>query len=198
MGLFTFFNNKDKSADSIAPETTDSVASTIPDVPQSLFIDNSGVANQPVESKKTNEENNSNNAEMGIYILYKFFEKNYESKGYDDALRNPDSHHLEQNLIALQYELEREIKQVKTFYQDFLRETQFHIQTRSRSGLVDTVEELEMKKAIADDHYQKVIEIEEDLKNSRGDGQGVLVSYTRGFRNGLAAISHYTIISKKF
>lgn len=180
----------------INDENDISVDNNSGDIPQNLFIEDSSISSS--ENLKKGQEQHSTETAKGIYVLYKFFEKNYESKGYDDALINPDSYHLEQNLLALQFELEREIKQVKTFYQDFIRETQFHIQTRSRSGLVDTVEELEMKKAIADDHYQKVIEIEEDLKNSRGDGQGVIVSYTRGFRNGLAAISHHSIISRKF
>jgi len=42
------------------------------------------------------------------------------------------------------------------------------------------------------------MEIEEDAKNDKGVGQGIILSYTRGFRNGLAAISHHSILRKNF
>src|SRR5437868_307810 len=81
--------------------------------------------------------------------------------------------------------------------EDLLIEIDFHIASRSRSGLIDTVEELNMKKEIAESHVKKVIEIENDAKNNRGDSQGIIMSYTRGFKNGLAAISHHSILNRK-
>ena len=54
-----------------------------------------------------------------------------------------------------------------------------------------------MKKEIAESHVKKVIEIDDDAKNNRGDSQGIIMSYTRGFKNGLAAISHHSILNRK-
>lgn len=53
-------------------------------------------------------------------------------------------------------------------YEDFIREINFHITSRSRSGLIDTAEELTMKKEIAESHVRKVNEIEEDARQDRG------------------------------
>ena len=127
-----------------------------------------------------------------------FLEKNYETKGYDDALINPDNTHLEQNIAALKNDLERTIRKVKTFYEDFIREINFHISSRSRSGMIDTVEELQVKKETAENHVKQVIEIEQEANNNKGVGQGIIISYTRGFRNGLAAISHHSIMNRNF
>jgi len=112
-------------------------------------------------------------------------------------LINADNTHLSQNTEALKNELERTIRRVKTFYEDFIKEIDFHIASRSRSGMVDTVEELTMKKEIAESHIKKVLEIEDDLRNNKGDSQGIIMSYTRGFKNGLAAISHHSILKRK-
>ena len=179
MALFNFFNRKkenNKEGDF---------------VPEEMFAEKSS-ADPAAQSQNGQPEG------KGINQLFLFFEKNHEARGYEDALVNPDNSHLVQNTEALKNEMERIIKRVKTFYEDFVQETNFHISSRSRSGMVDTVEELNMKKEIAQSHIQKVLEMEEDLRNNRGDGQGVILSYTRGFRNGLAAISHHNIFKTKF
>ena len=141
---------------------------------------------------------NSSSSEHGINLLFQFLEKNYEKKGYDDALMNPDNTHLEQNIAALKNELERTIRKVKTFYEDFVREINFHISSRTRSGMVDTVEELNAKKETAESHIRQVLEIEQEANESKGVAQGIVLSYTRGFRNGLAAISHHSIMNRNF
>lgn len=179
MGLFNFFKRKKENSEQVNS------------VPEEIFMEKPGI-------DEGNAGLNGHPEGKGIYQLYLFFEKNHETRGYEDALVNPDSTHLAQNVEALKNEMERIIKRVKTFYEDFIQETNFHISSRSRSGMVDTVEELQMKREIAQNHIKKVLEMEEDLKNNRGDGQGVILSYSRGFRNGLAAISHHTIFKTKF
>jgi len=148
------------------------------DIPENVFV----------EKEATNN----------IDLLYKFLDSNYEEKGYNDALINPDSSHLEQNLEALKFELDRIIKKVKTFYEDFINEVNYHIESRARSGMVDTVDELRMKKEIAESHLKKVLQLENDVKTKDGDSKGVMISYVKGFKNGLAAISHHTILQRKF
>jgi hypothetical protein len=137
-------------------------------------------------------------SDYNIAVLYAFLDRNHEAKGYDDALLNPDSIHLTQNLDALKNELTRTINKVKTFYEDFIQETEYHIMSRGRSGMIDMVEELEMKKKIALGHIDKVLQIEKSLSEEYGDCKGILISYTRGFKNGLAAISHHHILTRRF
>ena len=62
--------------------------------------------------------------------------------------------------------------------------------------MVDTVEELKMKKEIAESHLKKIKEIETDAKNKTGDSEGIIISYRRGFENGLAAITHHNILKR--
>lgn len=186
MGLFSFFNKKGFS-NLNQPNTP------LPEIPADVFLEN--------EKKETNSATDnigSSNNLNGINLLFQFLERNHESKGYDDALINPDHTHLNENVKALKNDLERTFRKVKTFYGDFIKEIDFHIDSRSRTGMIDTVGELTVKKQIAETHIQQVLDIEKESKSDTGVGQGIVLSYTRGFRNGLAAISHHSILRKNF
>ncbi|WP_442587482.1 hypothetical protein ACSBL2_15665 [Pedobacter sp. AW31-3R] len=177
----------------IAPEPK-----KLPDIEEGIFIE---TANKPATSSAahfTEQAPQAVKSDHNINLLYTFLDRNHEAKGYDDALMNPDSSHLQQNLDTLKNELARTINKVTTFYEDFIQETDYHILSRGRSGMLDMVEELEMKRNIAVAHISKVKEIENSLNQESGDCKGMLISYTRGFKNGLAAISHHQILIKKF
>lgn len=188
MGLFNFFNRQQQNGHA----HTQDLELPAGDIPEDTFIEKDPSEKTQAEEKKVNQDIN------GIHMLYEFLDQNYESKGYNDALINPDTSHLEQNITALKNDLERSIRKVKTFYEDFIRQINFHIASRSRSGMIDTVEELSVKKETAESHIRQVIEIEEQAKQDQGVGHGIIISYTRGFRNGLAAISGHSILNKQF
>ncbi|PZR06083.1 MAG: hypothetical protein DI539_24580 [Flavobacterium psychrophilum] len=191
MGLFSFFNRKETHSNGSATNGA-STAIALPEVPENVFIE------KGKSQAATAEQQSSFYAGNGINLLFQFLEKDYEAKGYDDALMNPDTTHLEQNLNALKNDLERVVLRVKTFYEDFIREINYHITSRSRSGMVDTVEELSIKKETAEHHIKQVLEIEEQSKKNEGLGQGIIINYTKGFKNGLAAISHHNILKRNF
>lgn len=193
MGLFTFFNRKGIKANDKSIITPITEQEDLLEIPENVFLEK-----EKPENNEGYERNSSTPTENGINLLFQFLEKNHEGKGYDDALINPDNTHLEQNIEALKNDLERTIKKLKIFYEDFIREINFHIATRKRSGMVDTVEELTVKRETAENHIKQITEIENDAKNNKGVGQGVIISYSRGFRNGLAAISHHSIMKKSF
>jgi hypothetical protein len=187
MGLFTFFNRQQRNGNSY-PQGFEAV----PDIPEETFIEKEPPGNPATEEKPAKQELN------GIHMLYEFLDKNFETKGYNDALINPDTTHLDQHVTALKNDLERAIRKVKTYYEDFIRQIDFHIASRSRSGMIDTVEELTVKKEIAESHIKQVLEIEEQAKQNQGVGYGIIISYTRGFKNGLAAISGHSILNRNF
>lgn len=165
------------------------LAPALPEVKERVFVETGALQEQAPTPSQVDHH---------IGVLYAFMDKNHEVKGYDDALVNPDVSNLNQNLEALKSELIRTLNKVKTSYEDFIQEAEFHITSRSRSGMVDMVEELEMKKKIAQGHIAKVKAIEVDTARNEGDCKGILISYTRGFKNGLAAISHHHILSRRF
>ncbi|WP_259069930.1 hypothetical protein HDF24_25165 [Mucilaginibacter sp. X4EP1] len=189
--MFGFLKRSDNNGAQLPPLNGHNPNSgpALPEVEERVFIESAA----PTVQTRTD-----NHVEHNIGVLYAFMDRNHEVKGYDDALLNPDASNLSQNLDALKSDLIRTLNKVKTFYDDFIQETEFHILSRSRSGMVDMVEELEMKKKIAQGHIEKVKVIEEDTARDEGDCKGILISYTRGFKNGLAAISHHHILSRRF
>jgi hypothetical protein len=191
MSLFNFFKNKNEN-DTIFSSNISTVEN-IKEIPENIFLEKDINTNSIPEEKSTKIT-----SENGINILFQFLERNHESKGYDDALINPDNTHLETNIDALKNEIERTIRKIKIYYEDLIREINFHITSRSRSGMIDTVEELTVKKEKAESHIKQIAEIEQDAENNKGAAQGVILSYTKGFRNGLAAISHHSIIKTNF
>lgn len=185
MGLFNFFNRK-------SAQISNQTIETLPEVPADVFIET-----QKAGDSKINGNGSATN-NQGIYLLLEFLERNYEGKGYDDALINPDTTHLQQNVSSIKNDLERNIRKVKIFYEDFIRDIDFHIASRARTGMVDTVEELTTKRDTAVNHIRQVVEIEAQAAEDTGVGYGIVLSYTRGFKNGLAAISHHAILRRNF
>ena len=189
MALFNFFNKRKNGATAGSQD--------IPASYNTGNLDGEPKKNEIMASETNELSGPADPNVVGINLLFQFLERNHESRGYDDALINADNTNLLQNTDALKNDLERTIRRVKTFYEDFIKEIDFHIASRSRSGMVDTVEELTMKKQIAESHIKKVLEIEDDMHNNKGDSLGIIMSYTRGFKNGLAAISHHSILKRK-
>ena len=124
-----------------------------------------------------------------IDLIYNFLKDDYESKGYDDALTNPDSSYKEMNKSMIKSSLEIKFKQVQRRYEDDLRKIDFHIKSRKDAGLIELVKELETKKEILQQHVSELNTMEQDFINEKPYMMGMLYSYERGFVKGLAAIS---------
>jgi hypothetical protein len=95
------------------------------------------------------------NGEKGLDTVYAFFLNDYEPRGYNDALTNPDESYKSDNITLLNHELLILIERTSTYYEDLAKEMEFHISTRSRAGLIDLVEELKIRMQIINDHRGK-------------------------------------------
>ena len=151
---------------------------------------------QNVLVEETNEEKPVNNIVTITYgtgkaidLIYNFLKDDYESKGYDDALTNPDSSYKEMNKAMIKSSLEVKFKQVRRRYEDDLRTIDFHINSRKEAGLIELVKELETKKEILLQHVKELNTMEQDFLNEAPYMMGMLYSYERGFLRGLAALS---------
>ena len=151
---------------------------------------------QNVLVEDANEEKPVNNIVTITYgtgkaidLIYNFLKDDYESKGYDDALTNPDSSYKEMNKAMIKSSLEVKFKQVRRRYEDDLRTIDFHINSRKEAGLIELVKELETKKEILLQHVKELNTMEQDFMNGAPYMMGMLFSYERGFLRGLAALS---------
>lgn len=211
MGLFDIFRSKENAPAISAPEKTDDPAGATsvlgeagntlgertidmkppPEIPEHIFIEYSKpIQKESMESEDKPEVND-------LDTLYRYLEQNLEKKGYEDALMNPDTSYMEEHIQFIQNELNLLIAKVHTYYGGYMRTIDFHIETRKRNGMVETVDELMTHKETVAERIRKVNEIEQSAKNGNGISQNLVLSYRKGYRNGFAAITYNTVLGKK-
>lgn len=130
---------------------------------------------------------------MPIDLIYAYLKEDYETRGYEDALCNPDNTYKEINKSLIRSNLEILFKQVSLRYVDDLRDIEFHIQSRTEAGLLDVVEQLKSRKDTYEQHLTQLKGMDADLQHNVPYMVGMMVSYERGFLRGLAAISLGTL-----
>jgi hypothetical protein len=172
----------------------------LPDIPEALFVEYEppSISNQlqprNILNVKKMESNEKNETTYDLQYLYSFLEKDYQQEGYNDALSNPDMSSMEEKVKLIRRQLDITIAKVNTSYSSVLRNINFHIESRSRNGMVDIVDELISKKTTIEEEISKVHEIELGAKSESGISETLIMSYKLGFKNGYAAISHSQLI----
>lgn len=137
----------------------------------------------------------SNNVK-GINAIYDFLQYDYESRGYDDAMTNPDDSYKSDNIKLFNHDLLILIDKSTTYYEGLLKEVDFHISSRGRAGLIDLVEELKIRREMIVDHLEKIKVIKTEAVNGTGATQRIALSYQRGFMKGLSAISQSKVFNR--
>lgn len=134
----------------------------------------------------------------GIDGIYAFLQADYESRGYNDALISPDESYRLDNIKLFNQDLIILIERSKIYYEDMLKELDFHIKSRERAGLIDLVDVLKTRKEVVTDHLNKVGQINADLENKTGIIQRITLSYQRGFMRGLSALTQMNLLNKEY
>lgn len=135
---------------------------------------------------------------QGIQAIYDYLQQDFEKQGYEDAHISADEGYKNDNIQLIQYDLEIQIHQIKTYHDSLKKDIDFHIQSRSRAGLIDLVDELKIKQQDLLEHMEKVNEIENNLKQGTGLSARAILAYKRGFMKGMASITQAYLLSKKF
>ncbi len=185
MGLFSFLKKEQRNNKEQANQLA---LQSLPTRTEEKFLEEQVESDRYLHQEKV----------VGLETIYKFLQADFESKGYSDALINPDESYKADNLLLIKYDLQIIIHQVNTYHEDLLRELDFHILSRSRAGLIDLVEELKNRKEMVKEHVSKVANIKNELDSEFGMAQRILLSYQRGFMKGLSAITQSNVLNKQF
>jgi hypothetical protein len=188
MGWFNFFSKRNGT--DMHNTANDSLAKSLnPDLPRELIPDG--------DFKLQQGSLAANNPGNGMEQIYNFLQADYESKGYGDALVNPDNSYKTDNIRLMQLDLKILIDKTNTYYENLISELNLHIVIRTRAGLVDLVQELETRKLLVEDHQKKLIELKESMNDENGFCQRIILSYQRGFMKGLSALTQSGILNRK-
>lgn len=177
MGIFNYFRNSKEVEEQSSLEDIEPI--------EKQFID---------DSEPENTENQNSN--IGLQSIYDYALIDFEHKGYQDALINPDSSYKDENLELLTEDLHIRIRIAKRYYNDLSKKIDFHIQTRSQAGLIDTVNELTNKKYLIEDKLEEVLNIEIETNEKKGLSIRLGLSYNKGFKRGLASLSKELLNTK--
>jgi DNA-binding transcriptional ArsR family regulator len=156
---------------------------TLPEIQKEDFIDET----DPSEKSRIIVIEYGTN--MPIDLIYSYLKEDNEKKGYDDALCNPDISYKDNYITLLKSNLELKFRQIRTKYNDELRNVNSHIKSLSEAGLIDVVERFKTKKEILETHLNELIQMESDLNAGKDYMTGLFKSYERGFLRGLATMS---------
>jgi hypothetical protein len=185
MGLFNFSKRNQQTADSHQPNA----GTTFVNQPTSI---NESKAN--IETPNAPMPNHINH---GIDLIYTFLQADYESKGYADALVNPDDSYKADNIRLIKFDLQILIEKTDSYYDNLISDINMHIASRTRAGLVDLVQELETRKHLVESYKLKIKGISDTLDTETGMCQRIILSYQRGFMRGLSALTQTNIFNKK-
>ncbi|MCZ2471394.1 hypothetical protein G9H62_00960 [Aquirufa ecclesiirivi] len=120
----------------------------------------------------------------------------YELEGYQDALTTADNKYRDDNISIIKLDLQADIHEAEIAIKEYLKEIDFHINSRRKADLHDLVEELESRREICLDRLKTMEEIKLDVSNDTGTSTRIVLAYKRGFNKGLAALSMANIINR--
>ena len=179
MGLFNFLRRNNPSKDTFLQGQSDN--KDVSNIPRDIFIEDKEP--QDVSSILANGSSN------GIEVVYAFLQADYESRGYSDALTNPDESNKQDGIKLIKLDLHVLIDRIHNYYKRRLNDLEFHTASRGRAGLIDLVEELKSEKEKSTTEIQRLKEIENSIEPGNGLVERVVLSYSKGFMRGMSAIT---------
>lgn len=188
MGFWDLFKPKDTvlAISSEIQQTSEITQDDVKIIDRNLFVKDEKSANTPGIQSDTSWKR-----------IFDRIRRNYELEGYNDALSTADNKYRDDNIQILKLDLEADIQEAEIDIKEYLKEVDFHINSRTKADLLDLVEELESKRAICQERLKIMEDIKLDITNETGTAIRIILAYKRGFNKGLAALTMADIINRK-
>lgn len=180
MGIFDLFKTKKPIEVSDTSWTDTPAEDTMTEDGDSrfraLFVDDS-------------DPNTRRGNKMPIYDLYDRLEEDYDNKGYNDAMRNPESNYKDKQKIIIISGIRVLCSKIRTMYEDRIEEVGYHLSVMKSNGFIETVNRMEKDLKLLNQHLEKLTELEKEIENQDGYYSFILKTYEQGFLRGLAEYS---------
>lgn len=188
MGLFEFFRKK-KLAEINQNIDLFQKNPVLPEIPKQLFIEENDPLDMEPLIESTEKPMNKDKA-YTIDDVYDFLQRDdFEKRGYEDALNNPDESNKNARIDEFKGDLKILIDRVTNDLKKNILNIQSHIASRERAGLMDLAEELKSRKETYQYDIDRLNEIIKSIETSSGMFERIILSYTRGFMRGITAIT---------
>lgn len=175
MGIFNFFRPKQDHL--YTPVRQDASQ-----VPRDSYAEEQGGGESTMASSV-------NGQVYSIEAVYAFLQADYESRGYNDALINADNSNKDDGIRLITLDLQLLNRRVVNYYDKKIKDLEVQINSRSRAGLLDLVEELRSEKEKAERDLEEVRQMNAEIDTGTGMVERIILSYQKGFMRGLSAIT---------
>ena len=186
MALFNFFKNKKVANVAPSPQTLESIP--VVDNPNQDADSESATPSQSTSAPLTV----SYATGWPIDLIYGYLHKNYEEKGYSDAMLNSNLTFRDMNMSIIRNKILMIFREVNLKYSGMKRDIDTRIETCNAAGLLTTVAELGKQMAVIVSHTNELAKLEEDFRNNANEASVPLMSYECGFLRGVSAIAMST------
>lgn len=124
-----------------------------------------------------------------IDVIYGYLHKNYEEKGFNDAMVKGDLAFRDLNIAIIRNKILMVFREINLNYDVMRRDLETRIETCTTAGLLTTLAELEKQIAIINAHKAELAQLEQDFRNNANEASVPLQSYDCGFLRGIATIA---------
>lgn len=189
MALFGLFNSKKIESKNIQ---------LIPEIPDASVEDVKEEA--PVIEAKDSEDKPlivSYATGWPIDIIYGYLHKNYESKGYEDAMLNSNLSFRDMNMNIIRNKILIVFREVNLNYDAMKQDLDTRIETCNAAGLLTTAADLNKQMAVINAHKNELSQLEHDFRNNANESSVPLMSYECGFLRGVSTINMVGSANKK-
>lgn len=183
MGIFSIFSKKH--------ENNSAVLTTLP-VADQLTSEEEVVVNPQSTNGGTEEKKPltvSYATGWPIDVIYGYLHKNYEEKGFEDAMLRNDLAFRDMNMGIIKNRILMVFREINLNYDVMKSDLESRIDTCRAAGLLTTVSEIEKSMTIIKTHKEELRQLEDDFKNNANEASIPLKSYDCGFLRGIATIA---------
>ena len=124
-----------------------------------------------------------------IDVVYGYLHKNYEDKGFQDAMLECDLAFKDMNLGLIRNKISMVFREINLNYDVKRQDVQRRIDNCNAAGLLTTVAQLEQTLQMIDAHKRELAELENDFRENASEASIPLQSYECGFKRGIATVA---------
>lgn len=124
-----------------------------------------------------------------IDVVYGYLHKNYEDKGFQDAMLKSDLAFKDINMRLITNKILMVFREINLNYDVMKQDLQVRIDNCNAAGRLTTVVQLEKNMQLIDVHKKELADLEADFRNNANEASIPLQSYECGFLRGIATVS---------
>lgn len=184
MAFFGLFNTENKENNNVIPFQ---FAQDTPDPSVEEVTNESTVAEEAATEKKPLTVSYATG--WPIDIIYGYLHKNYEKKGYDDAMLNSNLAFRDMNMNIIRHKILMVFREINLNYDAMKQDLDTRIETCNSAGLLTTSADLNKQMSVIKAHKEELSQLENDFRNNANEASVPLMSYECGFLRGISTIA---------